>query len=169
VNGEADMDCAFYPGSFDPPTLGHLDIMRRGLKLADKLVLGVGVHPTKTPMFSDAERVAMLQEELRALGADSRNEVVLFQGLTVDAAQKCGAKAILRGLRDAGDFSYEMQLSGMNRQLAPDIDTVFLAASPEVSHITATLVRQIASLGGDVSRFVSPAVFNRIQNKFRGV
>ncbi len=161
------MECAFYPGSFDPPTLGHLDIVRRGLKLADKLVLGVGVHPTKSPMFSDAERVEMLQEELSALGAAGRSEVVLFQGLTVDAAQKYGAKAILRGLRDAGDFSYEMQLSGMNKQLAPNIETVFLAASPEVSHITATLVRQIASLGGDVSRFVSPAVLQRIQNKFK--
>jgi pantetheine-phosphate adenylyltransferase len=159
------MRCAFYPGSFDPPTFGHQDIMRRGLRLADKLVLGIGVHPSKAPMFSDAERVAMLEEELQALGARERSEVIVFQGLTVDAAQKRGAQAILRGLRDAGDFSYEMQLSGMNRAMAPDIETVFLAASPEVSHITATLVRQIASLGGDVSSFVSPAVLQHLKNK----
>jgi pantetheine-phosphate adenylyltransferase len=159
------MRCAFYPGSFDPPTFGHQDIMRRGLRLADKLVLGVGVHPSKAPMFSDHERVAMLEEELQALGAHDRSEVIVFQGLTVDAARNCGAQAMLRGLRDAGDFSYEMQLSGMNRTMAPDIETVFLAASPEVSHITATLVRQIANLGGDVSSFVSPAVLQHLKNK----
>jgi pantetheine-phosphate adenylyltransferase len=159
------MRCVFYPGSFDPPTFGHQDIMRRGLRLADKLVLGIGVHPSKVPMFSDVERVAMLQEELHALGARDRSEVIVFQGLTVEAACKSGAQAILRGLRDAGDFSYEMQLSGMNMALAPSIETIFLAASPEVSHITATLVRQIANLGGDVSSFVSPAVLRHIQNK----
>lgn len=157
----------FYPGSFDPPTLGHRDIMRRALKMFDCLVAGVGVHPTKAPMFTDSERVAMLKEELQSIGAGDRGEVLLFQGLTVDTARELGAQCIIRGLRDGGDFNYEMQMSGMNAQLAPDIETVFVAASPGTAHITGTLVRQIASLGGDVSSFVSPAVLYRIRQKFQ--
>jgi pantetheine-phosphate adenylyltransferase len=159
------MRCGFYPGSFDPPTLGHRDIISRGLGLFDRLVIGVGVHPSKAPMFSDSERVAVLKEELDSLSAGGRSEVVPFKGLAVDAARLHGAQSILRGIRDAGDLAYEMQLSGMNRGLAPDIDTIFLAASPGTAHITATLVRQIVSLGGDVSRFVSPAVLQRICEK----
>ncbi len=160
------MRCGFYPGSFDPPTLGHRDIVSRGLALFDRLVIGVGIHPSKSPMFADADRVAMLQGELDSLGAGGGSAVVLFQGLTVDAARKNGALFILRGIRDAVDLGYEMQLSGMNKGLAADIETVFLAASPGTAHITATLVRQIAGLGGDVSPFVSPAVLQRIQDKF---
>ncbi len=109
----------------------------------------------------------MLEQEMRDLGAEGRGEVVLFQGLSVEAARKHGAQCIVRGLRDMGDLGYEMQLSGMNGELAPDIETVFLAASPGTAHITATLVRQIAHLGGDVSRFVSPAVLDRIQEKLK--
>ena len=161
------MHCGFYPGSFDPPTLGHRDIIRRGLKMFDRLVVGIGVHPSKAPMFADDERVAMLDEEFGILGAGGRAEAVLFRGLTVDAARRHGAQFILRGLRDAGDLPYEMQMSGMNAQLAPDIETIFVAASPGTAHITATLVRQIASLGGDVSSFVSPPVLRRLKNKFR--
>lgn len=160
------MRCGFYSGSFDPPTLGHRDIMNRGLALFDRLVVGVGIHPSKAPMFGDADRIAMLHQELDSLDARGRSDVVLFQGLTVDAARKNEARFILRGIRDAVDLGYEMQLSGMNRGLAPDIETVFLAASPGTAHITATLVRQIASLGGDVSPFVSPAVLQRIKDKF---
>jgi pantetheine-phosphate adenylyltransferase len=159
------MRCGFYPGSFDPPTLGHLDIMERGLGLFDRLVVGIGVHPSKTPMFTDAERVAMLREELERLGALERGQVVLFRGLTVDAARQNGAEFILRGIRDAADLGYEAQLFGMNRTMAPDIETVFLAASPGTAHITATLVRQIANLGGDVSPFVSPPVLQRVKDK----
>jgi len=159
------MRCGFYPGSFDPPTLGHFDIMNRGLALFDRLVVAIGVHPSKTPMFTEAERVAMLKEELDRLGAAARCEVILFRGLTVDAARENGAQFILRGIRDAADFGYEAQLFGMNRNMAPDIETVFLAASPGTAHITATLVRQIASLGGNVSSFVSPAVLQRIKDK----
>lgn len=118
-------------------------------------------------MFTDDERVAMLQEEFAGLSAISRAEAVLFRGLTVDAARAHGAGCILRGLRDSGDFEYEMQLARMNSQLAPDIETVFLAASPATVHITATLVRQIASLGGDVSPFVSGPVLERIKDKFK--
>ncbi len=138
------MRCGFYPGSFDPPTLGHFDIMSRGLTLCDRLVVGVGAHPSKTPMFTDAERVSMLRAELERLGAGDRSEVVLFAGLTVDAARQNGAQFILRGVRDAADLGYEAQLFGMNRTMAPDLETVFLAASPGAAHITATLVRQIA-------------------------
>jgi pantetheine-phosphate adenylyltransferase len=159
------MRCGFYPGSFDPPTLGHFDIVRRGLAFFDRLVVGIGVHPSKTPMFTDAERVTMLKKELERLGASDRSEVILFRGLTVRAARENGAQFILRGIRDAADLGYEAQLFGMNTTMAPDIETVFLAASPGTAHITATLVRQIASLGGDVSPFVSPAVLERIKDK----
>ena len=159
------MRCGFYPGSFDPPTLGHFDIMKRGLGLFDRLVVGIGVHPSKTPMFTEAERVAMLREELERLGAVERGQVVLFRGLTVDAALQNGAEFILRGIRDAGDLGYEAQLFGMNRTMAPDIETVFLAASPGTAHITATLVRQIANLSGDVSPFVSQPVLQRVKDK----
>jgi pantetheine-phosphate adenylyltransferase len=161
------MQCGFYPGSFDPPTLGHSDIIRRGLKIFDRLVVGIGVHPSKAPMFADSERIAMLEKEFLRLGAGNRAEAVLFQGLTVEAARKHGAQCIIRGLRDTGDLSYEMQLSGMNAQLAPDIETIFVAASPATAHITATLVRQILSLGGNVSSFVSPPVLLCIRDKFK--
>lgn len=161
------MRSGFYPGSFDPPTLGHRDIIARGLNLFDRLIVGIGVHPSKTPMFADAERLSMLEGELRDLGASSRGEVVLFQGLTVEAARKHGAQFILRGVRDNGDLGYEMQLSGMNAQMAPDIQTVFFAASPGTAHITATLVRQVASFGGDVSPFVSRAVLQRVKDKLK--
>jgi pantetheine-phosphate adenylyltransferase len=161
------MQCGFYPGSFDPPTLGHSDIIRRGLSIFERLVVGIGVHPAKAPMFTDSERIAMFEDEFLRLGAGGRARAVLFQGLTVDAAREHGARCIIRGLRDAGDLHYEMQLSGMNAQLAPDIETIFVAASPATAHITATLVRQILSLGGDVSSFVSPPVLLRIRDKFK--
>ena len=163
------MRCGFYPGSFDPPTLGHFDIIGRGLILFDRLVVGIGIHPSKTPMFTEAERVNMLKEEFERLGAGDRGEVILFRGLTVDAARQNGAQFILRGIRDAADLGYEAQLFGMNRTMAPDIETVFLAASPWTAHITATLVRQIASLGGDVSPFVSQTVLVRVKDKVRRV
>ncbi len=159
------MRCGFYPGSFDPPTLGHRDIMSRGLALFDRLVVGIGAHPSKAPMFTESERVTMLKDELESLGAGTRGEVALFQGLTVDAARKQGASFILRGLRDGADLGYEMQLFGMNRSMAPDIETVFLTAAPGTAHVTSTLVRQIAALGGDVAPFVSPAVLQRIKEK----
>lgn len=161
------MRYGFYPGSFDPPTLGHLDIIHRALKMFDRVIAGVGVHPSKAPMFPDEERLAMLDEAFKSLGAGDRGQAITFSGLTVDAARKHGAQFIVRGLRDAGDLNYEMQMAGMNAQLAPDIETVFIAASPPTAHITATLVRQIASLGGDVSSFVSPLVLRRIQDKIK--
>ncbi len=161
------MLCGFYPGSFDPPTLGHRDIICRGLKLFERLVVGIGVHPAKAPMFTDAERVTMLEEEFLSFGAADQAEAILFRGLTVDAARRHGAQFIIRGLRDTGDLTYEMQMAGMNAQMAPDIETVFLAASPATAHITATLVRQIASLGGDVSPFVSQSVLRFVKDKVK--
>ncbi len=157
----------FYSGSFDPVTNGHTDVMRRALALVDKLVIGIGVHPGKTPLFSVAERTSMLKAETRAAAKERGNsiEVVTFDGLVVDAARRAGATAIFRGLRDATDFDYEMQMSGMNGAMADDIDTVFLPASPDVRHITATLVRQIALMGGDVKPFVSRDVAKALKAK----
>jgi pantetheine-phosphate adenylyltransferase len=157
----------FYSGSFDPVTNGHTDVMRRALALVDKLVIGIGVHPGKAPLFSVAERTAMLKAETRSAAKARGNsiEVVTFDGLVVDAARRAGATAIFRGLRDATDFDYEMQMSGMNGAMAEDIDTVFLPASPDVRHITATLVRQIALMGGDVKHFVSRDVAKALKAK----
>lgn len=163
------MRTAFYSGSFDPPTLGHLDMMRKSLQVFDRLVVGIGVHPSKSPLFSDVERLEMISTELKHLNADGRGEAVLFHGLTVDAARKFGATVIVRGLRDANDLTYEMQMAGMNKVMAPEIVTVFLSASPEVSHITSTLVRQIAGLKGDASPFVSPRIADRIAAKLQHI
>jgi pantetheine-phosphate adenylyltransferase len=153
----------FYSGSFDPVTLGHADVIARALQLVDKLVIGIGVHPGKTPLFTIDERIAMVRADAGALARSSGAiDVVTFAGLTVDAARQAGASVIFRGLRDTTDFDYEMQMAGMNGAMAPDIGTVFLPASPGVRHITGTLVRQIALMKGDVSAFVSPAVARQL-------
>lgn len=157
----------FYPGSFDPVTNGHLDIITRGAKLVDKLVIGVGVHHGKAPLFSTEERLAMLDDVLADVraAAESEIKVTTFDNLTVDAARESGAEVIFRGLRDAADFDYEMQMAGMNGCMAPDVQTVFLAASPDVRHIAASLVRQIAQMGGTVSAFVPETVEERLAKK----
>jgi pantetheine-phosphate adenylyltransferase len=157
----------FYAGSFDPVTNGHLDVLRRASTLADRVVAAIGVHPGKAPLFSAEERLAMLREagEPVVREAGCAFEVVTFDGLAVDAARAAGACAIVRGLRDATDFDYEMQMAGMNAALAPEIETVFLPASPDVRQIAATLVRQIAAMGGDVSAFVPPAVMARLAGR----
>ncbi len=157
----------FYSGSFDPVTHGHTDVLRRGARFLDAIVIGIGVHPGKSPLFSLAEKVAMLDAETRPLEAATgcRISTTTFAGLTVDAARQAGARVILRGLRDGTDLDYEMQMAGMNGIMAPDIETVFLPASPGVRHITATLVRQIALLGGPIGGFVSPAIEARLQAK----
>jgi pantetheine-phosphate adenylyltransferase len=156
-----------FPGSFDPPTLGHAEIIDLALAFADRLIVAIGVHPGKTPMFTFEERVAMIRELAEATpGAGKRIDVVSFDGLTVDAARQYGAGLIVRGLRDGSDFDYEMQLAGMNSRLAPSIRTLFLPASIETRAITATLVRQIARLGGDVSPFVPPSVARKLTQKF---
>lgn len=160
----------FYSGSFDPVTLGHSDVIARAAELVDRLVIGIGVHPSKKPMFADAERVEMLEEETRLIAAKSGTEIeiVPFANLAVEAAREHGANVIFRGLRDGTDFDYEMQMAGMNDAMAPGIQTVFVAASPAVRHIAANLVRQIASMGGDVRSFVSPGVAERLAAKAKG-
>ena len=156
----------FYSGSFDPVTLGHTDVIAGSLRLVDRLVIGIGVHPGKAPLFSVEERIAMLEAETATcVGPGAAIEVVTFAGLTIEAAKAVGACAIFRGLRDGTDFDYEMQMAGMNGAMAPAIGTVFLPASPRVRHITATLVRQIAMMGGDVSSFVSPTVAAQLRAK----
>ena len=158
----------FYSGSFDPVTLGHMDVIRRSLKLVDTLVIGIGIHPGKAPMFPVEARQAMLEAECRGLTRRGQKiKVVTFDNLVVEAAREAKAAVIFRGLRDSTDFDYEMQMSGMNSAMATEIDTVFLPASPEVRHITATLVRQIAQMGGDVTSFVTPATAARLAEKLK--
>jgi pantetheine-phosphate adenylyltransferase len=156
-----------YPGSFDPPTSGHVDMFRAALKVVDRLVVAIGVHPGKTPLFSFEERVALIRELAEAIdGAAGRIDVIAFDGLTIDAARDCGASVMIRGLRDGTDLDYEMQLAGMNGAMAPAIQTVFLPATPATRHITATLVRQVAKMGGDVSAFVPTSVARKLTQKF---
>lgn len=157
----------FYAGSFDPVTYGHLDLIERAARLFDRVVVGIGVHHGKKPLFSGDERVAMLQDEAARITsrAPARIEIVTFENLVVDAARQNGASAILRGLRDTTDFNYEMQMVGMNGAVAPDIDTIFFPAASHHRHIAATFVRQIAQMGGDVSAFVPPAVEARLKTK----
>lgn len=157
----------FYSGSFDPVTLGHTDVIRRASGLVDKLVIGIGVHPEKRPMFSDAERVEMLEQETRPIAKETgtKIEIVTFSELAVEAARANRASVIFRGLRDGTDFDYEMQMAGMNGTMAPDIQTVFVSASPSVRHIAANLVRQIALMGGNVKPFVSGPVAKRLATR----
>ena len=155
----------FYPGSFDPLTNGHLDVIERACKLVDTLVVAVGKHATKTPLFSHEDRLTLLRAVLEPVGkrTDTEFRIVDFAGLAVTAAREQGARLIIRGLRDTTDYNYEMQMVGMNAQMAPDLQTVFLPSSPPVRHISATLVRQIAQLGGDISKFVPPIVLEALR------
>ena len=159
---------ALFAGSFDPITNGHLDVVSKAVCLADRLVLAVGVHPGKTPLFPAEERLAMLEEICAPLARAAGCELscTTFGDLVVTAARRAGATILIRGLRDAADFDYEMQMAGMNGTMAPEVQTVFLPASPAVRPITATLVRQIAGMGGDVSAFVPPLVAAQLQKKF---
>ena len=146
-----------YPGTFDPITLGHVDIIRRGAKLVDKLVIGVTTNISKDPLFTPAERMAMVEREIAALGL-ANVEVIGFNALLMKFAEKQGATLIIRGLRAVTDFEYEFQMTGMNRQLNPGIETVFLMAEVGLQPIASKMVKEIALFGGDISRFVSPAV-----------
>jgi pantetheine-phosphate adenylyltransferase len=150
------MKIAVYPGTFDPVTLGHLDIIRRGAHLVDKLVIGVTTNPSKEPMFSVAERLAMVKREVA--GIPGNIEVVEFDSLLMDFAEAQGASAILRGLRAVADFEYEFQMAGMNQQLNDDIETVFLMADVVLQPIASKLVKEIARYRGDIEKFVTPAV-----------
>jgi pantetheine-phosphate adenylyltransferase len=161
---------ALYAGSFDPVTNGHLDVVRQAVRLADRLVLAVGVHPGKAPLFSSELRLAMLLEACEPLAREAGCELdcVTFADLVVAAARREHATLLIRGLRDGTDLDYEMQMAGMNGTMAPEITTVFLPASPAVRPITATLVRQIASMGGDIMAFVPAPVAERLKAKFAG-
>lgn len=159
---------ALYAGSFDPVTNGHLDVVSRAARIADRLILAIGLHPGKAPLFTADERIAMLQDTCAPLAkaAGCQLQCVTFADLVVDAARRLGASILVRGLRDGTDFDYEMQMAGMNGVMAPDIQTVFLPASPAVRPIAATLVRQIAGMGGDVSGFVPADVAALLKKKF---
>jgi pantetheine-phosphate adenylyltransferase len=147
---------AFYPGSFDPVTFGHLDIIARAARIVDRLVLGIGVHAGKDPMIPAADRLALLERTSASIAAKAgvKISVVTFDDLVVDAARRAGAGMIIRGLRDATDFDYEVQMGQMNAALAPDIETIFMAASPATRMISSSLVKQIAGMGGDIGLFV---------------
>ncbi|GJE44285.1 pantetheine-phosphate adenylyltransferase [Methylobacterium soli] len=159
---------ALYAGSFDPVTNGHLDVVRQACRLVSRLVIAIGVHPGKTPLFSAEDRAALLRETCGPLAAAEATdlEIVTFDDLAVNAARRFGATLFIRGLRDGTDLDYEMQLAGMNGAMAPEVQTVFLPASIHVRPITATLVRQIAAMGGDVSPFVPPSVAARLAARF---
>ena len=146
-----------YPGTFDPITLGHADIIRRGAKLVDRLIVSVTTNPSKNPMFSTEERLAMVKREIAAMGIPNV-EVQGFNALLVRYAEKVGANVIVRGLRAVADFEYEYQMAGMNQQLSDDIETVFLMADVSLQPIASRLVKEIALFGGDIAPFVSPAV-----------
>ncbi len=156
-------------GTFDPLTNGHIDIIESAARFCDEIVVAVGVHPGKTPLLSPEERSTLIRQCCGELVEKlaCKLSVLTFSGLAVDAAQAAGATLLLRGLRDGSDFDYEMQMAGMNAAMAPMIQTVFLPASPGVRHITATLVRQIVGLGGDISPFVPKIVAETLAQKLR--
>jgi pantetheine-phosphate adenylyltransferase len=159
---------ALYPGSFDPVTNGHVDVVRHAARLASRLVIAVGVHPGKAPLFSADDRIAMLEKTCGAAVREAGCEFacITFDDLAVSAARRVGATIMVRGVRDGTDLDYEMQLAGMNAAMAPEVQTVFLPASVPVRPISATLVRQIAGMGGDVSAFVPASVVDRLKTRF---
>jgi pantetheine-phosphate adenylyltransferase len=157
---------AVYPGTFDPVTLGHLDIIRRGAHLVDKLVIGVTTNPSKEPMFSVADRLAMVRREVD--GIPGNIEVVEFDSLLMEFAESQGATAILRGLRAVADFEYEFQMAGMNQQLNDDIETVFLMADASLQPIASKLVKEIARYGGAIDKFVTPSVAKDVRRHLGG-
>jgi pantetheine-phosphate adenylyltransferase len=153
---------AVYPGTFDPITLGHADLMRRAAGLFDRLVLGVAAGHHKRTMFTIAERLEMAREVAQPF---ANVEVTAFRGLLRDFVVQIGGKVVVRGLRAVSDFEYEFQMAGMNRQLMPEVETVFMTPSDQFQFVSATFVREIASLGGDVSNFVAPSVLQRLQER----
>ena len=162
------MQIALYPGSVDPVTNGHIDVVRHAARLAGRLVIAIGVHPGKAPLFPVDDRIAMLEETsgVRVREAGCEFTCITFDDLAVSVARRVGATIMVRGLRDGTDLDYEMQLAGMNAAMAPEVQTVFLPASPLVRPITATLVRQIAGMGGDVAAFVPAPVADRLKTRF---
>ena len=162
------MRIGLYPGTFDPATLGHVDIMTRAASLVDRLVIGVAINRDKSPLFSLEERVAMVEAETAQISAKTGTEIVThpFENLLIDCANDVGARVIIRGLRAVADFEYEFQMVGMNRAMDNRIETVFLMADARRQAIASKLVKEIARLGGDVSQFVSPAVATALRHRF---
>ncbi|MBB3234900.1 pantetheine-phosphate adenylyltransferase [Phyllobacterium endophyticum] len=163
------MTIAIYAGSFDPITNGHIDVLQGSLRLADTVFVAIGVHPGKAPLFSFEERVELIERVAdEVFGNDGKRiKVISFDGLLIDAAREVEASLMVRGLRDGTDLDYEMQMAGMNGKMAPELQTVFLPADPAVRTITATLVRQIAAMGGDVRHFVPALVADALKTKFK--
>jgi pantetheine-phosphate adenylyltransferase len=155
---------AVYPGSFDPLTNGHVAIIQRGLKVFDRLVVAVANNPAKNPLFTVAERKAMISE---VVGDDARVEVDSFDGLMVDYARRKGVHTVLRGLRAVSDFEYEFQIANMNRHLLPDVETVFVMTGEDYFFVSARLVREVATFGGDVSAFVPANVLEALKRKLK--
>lgn len=164
------MRVALYPGTFDPITLGHVDIIRRASALVDKLVIGVAINRDKGPLFSLEERVAMIEAECAELSAETGTEIIAhpFENLLIDCAHEVGAQLIVRGLRAVADFEYEFQMVGMNRALDSSVETVFLMAEARHQAIASKLVKEIARLGGDVSNFVTPRVQEKLAERLHG-
>ena len=159
------MKKAIYPGSFDPMTLGHLDVIERASKLFDHLIIGVLNNSAKSPLFSIEERVNMIKEAVKDL---PNVEVQCFGGLTVDFAKECGANAVVRGLRAVTDFDYELQLAQLNRVINPNVDTVFLTTNLKYAYLSSSSVKEVASYGGDISHFVTPYVEEEVKKKYVG-
>ena len=161
------MRIGLYPGTFDPITLGHIDIISRASLLVDRLIIGVAINRDKSPLFSLGERVSMLEEECNYLSEQTGTEIVVhpFENLLIDCAHDVGAQVIVRGLRAVADFEYEFQMVGMNRSLDNSIETVFLMAEAKHQAIASKLVKEIARLNGDISKFVTPHVAKRLLNK----
>ena len=155
-----------YPGTFDPVTLGHNDIIRRGARLVDRLIVGVTTNPSKNPLFTPEERIAMVEREVAVLGIDNV-KVVGFNALLIKFARAQGATVIVRGLRAVADFEYEYQMAGMNQQLDEGIETVFLMADVALQPIASKLVKEIAMFGGEIRAFVSPAVRDDVNTRVR--
>jgi pantetheine-phosphate adenylyltransferase len=156
---------AVYTGTFDPPTLGHLNIIRRAIRLADRLVIGVANNSSKSPLFTLKQRVALLKAEVAAI--DGAIEVREFEGLAVAFARSVGAEVVVRGLRSGTDLDYESPMAAMNGTMAPEIETIFLAATPAFAHIASSLVKDVARGGGDIEHFVPPAVAAEIRARSR--
>ena len=157
------MTVAVYPGSFDPVTLGHYDIIERTSKIMDKVIIGVLQNKSKTPLFSSEERVNMLKEVTASL---KNVEVRSFDGLLIDFAKSCNATVVVRGLRAVTDFEYELQLAQTNRVIAPDIDTLFLNTNLKYSYLSSSVVKEIAEFGGDISMFLHPQIADKVKSKF---
>jgi len=162
------MRIGLYPGTFDPITLGHIDIIRRAALLVDRLVIGVAINRDKGPLFNLEERVAMIEAECRELSAETGIEIIVhpFENLLIDCAKDVGAQIIIRGLRAVTDFEYEFQMVGMNRAMDSSIETVFLMAEARHQAIASKLVKEIARLGGDITKFVTPSVKTILLSKF---